>query len=108
MRYMPPRLYPIAILLTLAACPHAPEPTPPPEGLARNKCAARIARAHGFDGQYGSYTRALIVDGREHRETIHVVATDSSITVRLEVPDGYMPSVSGQSTLSDIQRSCGT
>ena len=102
------RLYPIASLLALAACPHAPEPTPPPEGLARNKCAGQIARAHGFDGQYGSYTRTMTVDGREHRETIHVVATDSSITARLEVPDGFMPSVSGQSTLRDIQRSCGT
>ena len=102
------RLYPIAILPLLAACPHAPEPTPPPEGLARYKCAGQIARAHGFDGQYGSYRRTLTVDGREHWEMILVEATDSSISARLHVPDGFMPSVSGQSTVSDIQRSCGT
>lgn len=108
MRHLPLRLYPIAILLTLAACPHSPMRTAPPEGVARYKCARQIARAHGFDGQYGTYTRTLTVDGREHWETIHVVATDSSITSRLEVPDGFMPSVSGQSTLRDIQRSCGT
>ena len=108
MCHMPLRLYPLAILLALAACPHSPMRTAPPEGLARSKCAGQIARAHGFEGQYGSYTRTLTVDGREHWETIHVVATDSSMTARLEVPDGFMPSGFGQSTLRDIQRSCGT